>query len=275
MLLRVNIRFWVPMLACIIVLGLDSALAQVNEFKASLGEMQSPLEVTSGTIEGRVVFQKRFTKVVHEECGLRPCRESQAYWSVLIQSSDRVFLVNQRFQMGSSRVPVEVELGGVRLREGVLVQLEGMLYSYSSGFFVISDLQKVSLLGELGWACQSTEGGGRTLFARVWREFPEEFHSSSVAYRLRVQEVSERRVQTLADVRSVGMISDDRSLVFYGRSVDPAVQNVELVIEGQAQGFRDLPSQLSLFKSAGGLPSDESSGATELSVRMSCSRTRS
>ena len=94
---QVNFKFWVFVLACMSVSELHSALGAVNDWRELLdGGGQSPSEVTFGAVEGRVVFQKRFTKVAHEECELQPCIESQAYWSVLIQSSDRTFLVNQK-----------------------------------------------------------------------------------------------------------------------------------------------------------------------------------
>ena len=131
--------FWVGMSGISLVRA--GMLASVKIFDAELHSQGA----TSGTVEGRVVFQKRFTKVLHEECHVGPCLESQAYWSVLIQSQDSSFLVNQRFQVGNAQAPFEVELGGVVLREGMWVQLEGAIYAYSLNLFVISELQKVHL----------------------------------------------------------------------------------------------------------------------------------
>ena len=143
-------------------------------------------------------------------------------------------------------------------------------------------------MSELGWACHSLDEEGSSLFVRVWKEEgleQEVSPSLTSGYRMRVQEVSGRKVQTLADVRQVDVWVVGQGLLFYGQSAEPTRKGVQLWIQDQSQGLRGLPSQLMLFEgseqeregttSEASEASEDMKNASERRVRMSCSRTRS
>ena len=230
----------------------------------------SDLDPFLGSIEGEVYFEKRYTKVTHEGCEVGICPQSQAYWSVLVRVGDASYLVNQRFGLGHSRAPQEVELAGVALKEGMMIRLDGMIHAYASDSFMVSEVTQVSLLRELGWACHDSGSGERTVFARVWQD-PIGGESSS--YRLRVHEVRSRRARTLADVNQMTVSAKDQLIVFEGQSRNPQGVRVQLRIQNSQQSFRNLPAQLTLLRSRlDHSPQDLEWGE---SLQMSCSRTRS
>ena len=251
---------------------IQGGLAEASELASNLREQVSnhfSLDKYSESIQGEVYFEKRYTKVVHEECESGVCPHSEPYWTVLIRVGNVSYIVNKRYGLGRSRAPQEVELGGVALREGMMIQLDGVVYSYASDSFVISEVVKVSLLRELGWACHSL-GGERSIFARVWRD-PLEVESSR--YRLRVQEIRNRRVRTLAELNQMSVSLNDQWLVFEGETRDSQGLGVRLEIQQSQQEFRDVPSQLTLLRSVK-VDSVRGDDFTEV-FQMSCSRTRS
>lgn len=100
-------------------------------------------------IVGQVKFEPRYTKTVQENCRYGYCQPgpaSEIYWQMAIVSGNKRYVLNQQFNLGDSRSPESISLGEILVRPGTVVQLEGSVFPLSDEIYLITGIDKMSLL---------------------------------------------------------------------------------------------------------------------------------
>ncbi len=260
-----------------LIFGIVTSNASANGEPSSLlaegGEMASGL--SRQTVTGKVNYQPRYTRVVDEVCDGSPCKKSQMYWSLVIESNGAQYLLNEKLNVGKTRAPFFTELAGVQVRPGSVVQLEGDVVDFGSHLYSIQKILRVELVTDLGWACYNMGGGSSNIYARVWRDplvGPQV--DTKESYRMRVQEVVNRTVRPIAYILDANLAVRSNEWIFVGQSSSPKDVEVELQISDTNPRALTSPAQLKI-KKKGPETLDRTSSADELSViEMNCSRTR-
>ncbi len=242
---------------------------------SSVVDSASP--VSRRMVTGKVVFQPRYTRVVDEICDGAPCKESQMYWSLVIEANGSQYLLNEKLNLGQTRAPLVTELAGVSLRHGSVVELDGDFVDFGPHLYSIQKIHHLELVTDLGWACYNRGGGNSNIYARVWKEpFAAPHPEAQEGFKLRVQEVVNRTVRPIAYIREANVAVRSNQLVFQGESAAPKDIEVELEIRDTDPHALTVPSQLRIKAkaSASALDRGGSEAAAASVFAMSCTRTR-
>jgi hypothetical protein len=198
------------------------------------------------------------------------------YWSLVIESSSGQYLLNEKLNIGKTRAPLMTELGGVQIRAGSVIQLEGDVVDYGTHLYSIQKIHRVELVMDLGWACYNMGGGSSNIYARVWRDpivGPQV--ESKENYRMRVQEVVNRTVRPIAYIVDANLAVRSNQWIFMGQSSTPKDVEVELQISDTGPDVLTSPAQLKIKRKGSEILLRGASVADEASVvEMNCSRTR-
>lgn len=127
--------------------GIAAAASDENQDETGSSSI-IPLETV---IQGKVDFKPRFTRV-HESSGTGAngvgSPNSQIYWSIEVTSGPTRYVLNRRNHVGNPIAPDAIDLAGVMLRSGSLVEIEGKVVTTIPNYFVLLDVNKVTLLSD-------------------------------------------------------------------------------------------------------------------------------
>src|ERR1700745_1167139 len=101
----------------------------------------------SASVQGVVHFEKRFTFVPYDYCqGLRPCPQSQPYWSAVIQSPTAKFEIDQVYNEGQPRAPESLNIAGHVVRPGAVLRLQATIEYASPDYYIVGNVHDVNLV---------------------------------------------------------------------------------------------------------------------------------
>lgn len=241
------------------------------------------------TVRGTVRFEKRNTVVPMANgliadaldmtasfCDGDNCPRSNPYWAVIVDDGHRQYEMHQPFALGAKRAPMFVQIGGVILRPGTEISLEGSIESISESYGIIADVKSISVIsspalpgqdmvGSIygmegpGWNCLGSENPGAGVNALVW--YGRQSIMSNESFHIRVvvnKMIDTNRVQQgVTEINNVQLMQLAGSLVYQGAVDDTAAT---LAIQRNSPLIRNYPSTLSVSSSQGGM-----------GVRMLCS----
>jgi hypothetical protein len=100
-------------------------------------------------IVGQVKFEPRYTRIIENSCaGVRcePSTSSQVYWRIAIVAGENQYVLNSQFNQGNPTLPESIQLGEMIVRPGSTVQIEGNVLPVAHNLFLITDIEKMSLV---------------------------------------------------------------------------------------------------------------------------------
>ncbi len=256
-------------------LGLFFCLTVANSIESSRADEVSHV-LSRQTVTGKVSYEPRYTRVMDQVCEGSPCKKSQMYWSLVIQSGGAQYLLDEKLNLGKTRAPSVMELGGVQVSPGSVVQLDGDVVDYGVRLYSIQKVHRVELLTDLGWACYNLGGGSSNIYARVWHDpLSGPQVEGKENYKMRVQEVINRTVRPIAFIEQANLAVRSNQWVFKGQSALPQSVEVELEISESSPNALTAPAQLKMKrKRLEALVDAPAETIESSSIEMSCSRTR-
>ena len=96
-------------------------------------------------VEGRVRFKKRHVLIPMNYCEDGPCYPSSSYWTLVLETVQGRFEVNQKFSVGLLSPPSEILLAGLSVEDGMRVVVEGRVLPIAPGYSLIADVQAAHL----------------------------------------------------------------------------------------------------------------------------------
>lgn len=162
-------------------------------------------------LTGQVKFEPRYTRVISDQCGNNPCHQSQVYWTLVIEASGSKYLLNRKLSVGLKRAPEAMQVAGVNIRPGLTIQIEAHAVRYAPELFVLLDVQKVSLLPDLGWACHTLQDSSPHLYAQVWSQ---SLGGRDGDYKIKIQRLEDLVNYPVAYVDHADFMTQSNELVF-------------------------------------------------------------
>lgn len=265
---RTELLFWV------LSFGLSTFLWSQWAF-ASLPSPNQPVldsqQAKLSRIQGAASFEMRSTVVPMTVCteGM-VCPRSQVYWTLVVHSGQVKYEIARPFAYGSTVQPESLEVSGVRIRPGLWISLEGVVYSLMPNYNVVSDVRNITVvpdqwglelpLGEdaekmdslppsdsvwspetEGWNCENRLGES-TVIAQVWYG---KTGANQEGYHLQVRgrPSPTAPIQDLAKLDQVQIRTSPNTVVFAGATRE---MRAMLAIRQTQASFTDFPSLLKI-----------------------------
>jgi hypothetical protein len=162
-------------------------------------------------VRGKAIFEQRKTVVPMIVCEGEDCPKPKPYWVLVVKRDNIKYELDRVFALGSLEAPDAVDIVGVSVPDGSDVVLEGSVRLVGKSYGIISDVQRVAVLGEprIVWTCESVTNEQPALRVDI-------FSDDVTGYEIRLFAVQPERITKIDAIAPVAHKRDQGSEVFEG-----------------------------------------------------------